>query len=55
MLARTKNISGEETSQKAAAETRLTQLQRIKPSDLSPENRQIRNAYIKEQKNIQKT
>ncbi len=49
-----KTSQGRNQARKAAAETRLAQLQRIKPSDLSPENRQIRNAYIKEQKNILK-
>ena len=49
-----KTSKGRNQARKAAAETRLTQLQRIKPSDLSPENRKIRTAYIKEQKNILK-
>ena len=49
-----KTSRGRNQARKVAAETRLAQLQRIKPSDLSPENRQIRNAYIKEQKNILK-
>lgn len=49
-----KTSKGRNQARKAAAETRLTQLQRIKPSDLSPENRKIRIAYIKEQKNILK-
>jgi len=49
-----KTSQGRNQARKAAAETRLTQLQRIKPSDLSPENRKVRTAYIKEQKNILK-
>jgi Flp pilus assembly protein TadB len=49
-----KTSRGRNQARKAAAETRLTQLQRIKPSDLSPENRKVRTAYIQEQKNILK-
>ena len=51
---REKTSRGRNQARKVAAETRLAQLQRIKPSDLSSEDRQIRNAYIKEQKNILK-
>ena len=51
---RERTSQGRNQARKVAAETRLAQLQRIKPSDLSSEDRQIRNAYIKEQKNILK-
>jgi len=49
-----KTSQGRNQARKAAAETRLTQLQRIKPSDLTAENRKVRTAYIQEQKNILK-
>jgi Flp pilus assembly protein TadB len=51
---REKTSQGRNQARKAAAETRLTQLQRIRPSDLSKENRKVRTAYIQEQKNILK-
>jgi len=51
---REKTSQGRNQARKIAAETRLTQLQRIRPSDLSLEDRKVRNAYIKEQKNILK-
>jgi len=51
---REKTSQGRNQARKAAAETRLTQLQRIRPSDLSKEDRKVRTAYIKEQKNILK-
>ncbi len=49
-----KTSQGRNKARKAAAETRLAQLQRIKPSDLTTEDRKVRTAYIKEQKNILK-
>ena len=51
---REKVSQGRNNARKAAAETRLAQLQNIKPSNLSTEDRKVRTAYIKEQKNILK-
>jgi len=49
-----KTSQGRNKARKAAAETRLAQLQKIKPSNLSTEDRKVRTAYINEQKNILK-
>lgn len=51
---REKTSQGRNNARKAAAETRLAQLQKIKPSNLSTEDRKVRTAYINEQKNILK-